>query len=59
MHKHNIIHFDIKTTNIMFDEMENLKIIDFGIAHFASEYEREEGYIRMGTPPYFPPEKIL
>lgn len=36
LHRRNIIHRDVTPSNIMFDESGNVKVIDFGVAHFAN-----------------------
>ncbi len=36
LHKRDIIHRDVTPSNIMFDESGNVKVIDFGVAHFAN-----------------------
>lgn len=36
LHRRDIIHRDVTPSNIMFDQSGSLKLIDFGVAHFAS-----------------------
>lgn len=40
LHDHNIIHLDLKSPNILLDEMILPKITDFGISKFSSPWER-------------------
>jgi len=56
-HQHKIVHRDIKMQNILLDENNNIKLIDFGVSNFM-----EEGVFRttfVGTPAYAPPEILL
>jgi len=56
-HKNNIIHRDIKLSNIMVDENKDIKLIDFGVSNFIGE-----GIFRTtfcGTPAFVAPEILL
>ncbi len=58
-HLRNIVHFDIKPSNIMITNSNIIKITDFGISQLfgmASKKEDEQWY---GTPTYASPEQIL
>jgi serine/threonine-protein kinase len=64
MHKHGVVHRDMKPENIMVDEHDNIKLIDFGIA--MKEDARRLTYTNMsaagtgamGTPDYISPEQV-
>jgi serine/threonine protein kinase len=55
LHKHNIIHRDIKTANIFIDNKNKLKLGDFGIIKILSNNYAQTTTL-IGTPIYMPPE---
>ena len=55
LHKHNIIHRDIKSANIFIDHNNNLKLGDFGIIKILQSYAMQAN-TQIGTPYYMPPE---
>jgi len=54
----NLLHRDIKPGNILFDEFEEPKLVDFGLARVAENNTEYEAEI-FGTPYYVAPEKVL
>lgn len=57
-HREGVIHRDIKTDNILFDEHGNAVVCDFGIARALSNYAQQTGTnMVVGTPQYFSPEQ--
>lgn len=57
-HREGVIHRDIKTDNILFDEHGNAIVADFGIARAVTGYVEQTGTnMVVGTPQYFSPEQ--
>jgi eukaryotic-like serine/threonine-protein kinase len=60
VHRHEVVHRDLKPDNIMIDDQGRMKLIDFGIA--ASAGARRLTFANfsktMGTPDYISPEQV-
>lgn len=57
-HRHGIIHRDVKSGNIMFDEEGNAFLTDFGIALEAQQSAGPEAALSTGSPAYSSPEQL-
>ena len=55
LHKHNILHRDLKTQNIFLTKSGLVKLGDFGISRTLS-HENDFATTRIGTPQYLSPE---
>lgn len=55
-HRAGIIHGDVKPSNIRVTEEEKVKLVDFGVARFASQVNGSDRV--LGTPAYLSPEQI-
>ncbi len=60
IHTHGVVHRDLKPENIMIDDLDNIKLIDFGIA--GNEGSKRLTFANlsqvMGTPDYISPEQV-
>lgn len=56
VHNKNLVHLDIKPSNIMLTKNDRVKLIDFGISHDNSNGELKN---IMGSPFYMSPEQLV
>lgn len=56
LHDRNIVHRDLKLMNIVVNDLNNPKIVDFGFARVGVEENFENG---CGTPSYMAPELLM
>ncbi len=56
-HKHNVVHRDLKPANIMISNQGQVKILDFGVAHFQEEENLTSLGALLGTYHYMSPEQ--
>ena len=57
IHSKNILHLDIKPSNIMIENGRNVRLMDLGIA-LCNDRESDLGQGMMGTPKYAAPEQL-
>jgi serine/threonine-protein kinase len=59
-HKYNIIHGDIKPSNILLDQRGRVKIVDFGLSFMLASGKKVKGErLRGGTLQFMSPELLL
>lgn len=55
-HQHKIIHRDIRPSNILIDENDDIKVTDFGTSRLLGD--KPFATTRIGSPPYMAPEQF-
>lgn len=55
-HKNKVIHRDIRPSNILIDENDDIKVTDFGTSRLLEE--RQFATTKIGSPPYMAPEQF-
>ncbi|MBN2105512.1 serine/threonine protein kinase [bacterium] len=58
-HKNGVVHRDLKPANIMISNLGQVKILDFGVAHFQAEENLTALGAVLGTYHYMSPEQAL
>lgn len=59
VHRHHIVHRDIKPSHIMVDNMDNVKVMDFALARVIKDrIAQEEIDVLMKGVPYVSPEQL-
>jgi nucleotide-binding universal stress UspA family protein len=61
LHRQNVVHLDVKPSNIIIRETGEAALVDFGLAHHDQlpDFMDEEFRVPYGTAPYMAPEQIL
>jgi non-specific serine/threonine protein kinase/protein-serine/threonine kinase len=61
LHRQNVLHLDIKPSNIMIRDSGEAALIDFGLSRhlLLPDLLEEEFHVPMGTGPYISPEQVL
>jgi len=58
-HEHDIVHRDVKPSNIMVTNDLHVKITDFGIARMPSAAVQTQAGMVVGSPKYMSPEQVM
>jgi eukaryotic-like serine/threonine-protein kinase len=61
LHRQDVIHLDLKPSNIMFRETGEAVLLDFGLSHHTGlpDLMKEQFRLPYGTAPYMAPEQVL
>jgi serine/threonine protein kinase len=56
LHEKNVLHCDLKSSNLLIDENWNVKLCDFGLSRINSTKNKKKNKsIRVGTPHWMAP----
>ena len=58
LHRHDIIHRDVSTGNILLDHSDNIKLADFGLATLQNHQQVNSNFTMCGTPNFIAPEIV-
>ena len=56
LHGKNVLHCDLKSSNVLIDENWNVKLCDFGLSRLRDNKKNKKDNIRVGTPHWMAPE---
>jgi len=61
LHRQDVIHLDVKPSNVMFRPTGEAVLVDFGLSHHdrLPDLMQEEFRVPFGTAPYIAPEQLL
>ncbi len=61
LHRQQVVHLDVKPSNIMFRPTGEAVLVDFGLSHHDQlpDLMKEEFRVPFGTAPYMSPEQLL
>jgi tetratricopeptide (TPR) repeat protein len=58
-HERGVLHRDLKPLNVLFDDRDQARLVDFGLARFASGSSLTHTGQLLGTPAYMAPEQAM
>jgi len=59
LHRHGVLHLDLKPSNILVTETGRVVVLDFGLVRHLTDATVDESIRSAGTPAYMAPEQIM